>query len=159
MDSRRNIAIAAGTPPGEPARPLWQRWGLRCVALLLVTLLQGPATFVQELAWAGMLVNYTRAGGVVAGVKETFDGEHPCSLCKKAAEIRRGETEPGKDEKSPAQDLRLRHVWTEMMSSHGVALATPKCRILPDVPAGIREWKSDGRGADAPPSPPPEWIG
>lgn len=34
------------------------------------------------MAWAGMLWNYTQAdGSLFSGVKKTFDGEHPCTMC------------------------------------------------------------------------------
>lgn len=38
-----------------------------------------------------MLVSYTRQGGLVRGVVETFDGKHPCKMCAKAAELRKNE--------------------------------------------------------------------
>lgn len=132
--------------------------GIRALALLLVLLMQGPATFVQELAWAGMLVNYTRSQGVMTGVKQTFDGEHPCELCKKAAELRRDENTPQREDK-PMVELRSRHVWAEMLAADSIFLAAPRCRELPDPAAGIRVWYPGGRAADAPPLPPPEWIG
>ena len=37
---------------------------------------------LQTVAWAGMLWNYTQAdGSLLSGVKKTFDGEHPCTMC------------------------------------------------------------------------------
>jgi hypothetical protein len=37
---------------------------------------------LQTVAWAGMLWNYTQANGsLLSGVKKTFDGEHPCTIC------------------------------------------------------------------------------
>ena len=126
--------------------------------MLLVLLMQGPALLVQEIAWAGMLVNYSRSQGIVDGVKRTFDGRHPCSLCKKAADLRRSESAPGQEEK-PLVELRGRLVWAEMLASSGVALPGPRVRDLPDPAAGIRLWKPFGRGADVPPLPPPERIG
>jgi hypothetical protein len=37
---------------------------------------------MQTVAWAGMLWNYTQAeGSLLSGVKKTFDGEHPCTMC------------------------------------------------------------------------------
>jgi len=38
---------------------------------------------VQSVAWARMLVDYSRHASIVVAVKQTFDGEHPCALCKK----------------------------------------------------------------------------
>lgn len=40
---------------------------------------------IQSAAWAGMLVSYSlEKGSVAQGVTETFDGAHPCPLCKLA---------------------------------------------------------------------------
>jgi hypothetical protein len=37
---------------------------------------------LQSVAWAGMLWNYTQTdGSLLTGVKKTFDGEHPCTMC------------------------------------------------------------------------------
>ncbi len=37
---------------------------------------------LQTVAWAGMLWNYTQAdGSLLSGVKKTFDGKHPCTMC------------------------------------------------------------------------------
>jgi hypothetical protein len=37
---------------------------------------------LQSVAWAGMLLSYSRSGSVAAAVEKTFDGDHPCPLCK-----------------------------------------------------------------------------
>jgi hypothetical protein len=38
---------------------------------------------LQTVAWAGMLWNYTQAdGSLLSGVKKTFDGTNPCTMCK-----------------------------------------------------------------------------
>lgn len=37
---------------------------------------------LQSVAWVGMLVSYSRAGSVASAVEKTFDGRHPCPLCK-----------------------------------------------------------------------------
>ena len=38
---------------------------------------------MQTMAWAGMLWNYTQTdGSLLSGVKKTFDGEHPCTMCE-----------------------------------------------------------------------------
>ena len=37
---------------------------------------------LQSVAWVGMLINYSRAGSLTSAVEKTFDGTHPCPLCK-----------------------------------------------------------------------------
>lgn len=37
---------------------------------------------LQAVAWAGMVWNYSQAdGSLLSGVKKTFGGEHPCTMC------------------------------------------------------------------------------
>jgi hypothetical protein len=38
--------------------------------------------FLQSVAWAGMVVTYSRATTLKEGIAKTFDGQHPCKLCK-----------------------------------------------------------------------------
>lgn len=37
---------------------------------------------LQSVAWGGMIVAYSRTDGLTVGVEKTFDGQHPCGLCK-----------------------------------------------------------------------------
>ena len=55
----------------------------RLAAIIAVLVLcGGHLATLQVVAWTGMVVSYSARDGFVAGVKNTFDGEHPCSLCK-----------------------------------------------------------------------------
>jgi len=124
-------------------------------AIALILLMQGPAMLVQEVAWAKMLASYTQERGFKRGVIETFDGDHPCKLCKKAAEIRQQEqpTDPAEKQTPPAQ--RFRFAWAEMIASDLFKVPAPMSRdiALPMIACLARD---SGRGADAPLSPPPE---
>lgn len=51
------------------------------IALMSLVLSLGPAACTQGLAWFGMLLSYVPEQGLVDGLEQTFDGEHPCSLC------------------------------------------------------------------------------
>lgn len=38
---------------------------------------------LQSAAWVGMAVSYSiKAGSLTEGLSETFDGQHPCPMCK-----------------------------------------------------------------------------
>jgi hypothetical protein len=54
--------------------------------LLLATLMVsigGQWVVLQGVAWVGMAVSYSlEEGSVGSGLSKTFDGEHPCPLCK-----------------------------------------------------------------------------
>lgn len=52
---------------------------------LLVISLGGQWALLQSVAWTGMLINYSRDGSIKEAVCKTFDGKHPCCLCKAIA--------------------------------------------------------------------------
>ncbi|MEA3207258.1 MAG: hypothetical protein QOE70_315 [Chthoniobacter sp.] len=37
---------------------------------------------LQSVAWGGMIVEYSRTAKLTVAVEKTFDGRHPCGLCK-----------------------------------------------------------------------------
>jgi hypothetical protein len=49
-----------------------------------------------------MLVSYSAKSGLMQGVEETFDGEHPCSMCKAIKQARESESRRA-DSLAPAQ--------------------------------------------------------
>jgi len=52
------------------------------VAALMVSI-GGQWMVLQGVAWMGMAVSYSiEEGSVASGLSKTFDGEHPCPLCK-----------------------------------------------------------------------------
>jgi hypothetical protein len=125
----------------------------KLLAVALCLLMQGPAMLVQEVAWVNMLVSYTQERGLKRGVIETFDGNHPCELCKKAAELRQQE-QPDAEKQLPAQRQRL--AWAEMVASE--LLKMPVIRGHDISVSMIATTVVDaGKGSDAPDSPPPEW--
>jgi hypothetical protein len=127
----------------------------RLTAIALILLMQGPAMLVQEVAWMKMLVDYTQERGLKRGVIETFDGDHPCKLCKKAAEIRQQEQPQDPAEKQAPPAKRFRFAWAEMIVSN--LLKMPEIAghdiSVPIIACIVRD---SGRSADAPLSPPPE---
>ncbi len=42
----------------------------------------GHWVVLQSYAWAKMAVEYSKTAGFLKGVEKTFDGEHPCDMCK-----------------------------------------------------------------------------
>jgi hypothetical protein len=47
--------------------------------------------FLQSVAWVGMVVNYSQDGSVGQALVKTFDGKHPCALCKAIAKGKKSE--------------------------------------------------------------------
>ena len=60
----------------------------------------GPWAVLQSVAWVGMLHDYTKqTGSIAVAVEQTFDGQHPCALCReiqvaKAKEHKEAPTAP-----------------------------------------------------------------
>ena len=46
---------------------------------------------LQGIAWAKMLVEYSQTDGLRDGIVKTFDGEHPCEMCKSISKGRESE--------------------------------------------------------------------
>ena len=55
--------------------------------------------FFQSLAWVGMVVSYSQNSPLKEALVKTFDGKHPCALCKEIAKGQRSE----KKSESPLQ--------------------------------------------------------
>lgn len=132
-----------------------QTWLLRICAVGLILLMQGPAMLTQEVAWAGMLVTYTRDRGLVRGVVETFDGNHPCPMCAKAAKLQKDEAGENPSERRREETKRFRLAWAEMISSERLRMPAIAGSEI-SVAAIAWAARDGGRGADAPASPPPE---
>lgn len=67
----------------------------RLPKFLLVLALAGSIglhwAFLQSVAWVGMIATYSRSATLGEAVVKTFDGQHPCKLCKKIASGARSE--------------------------------------------------------------------
>jgi hypothetical protein len=58
---------------------------------------------LQSVAWTTMLAANLRSGSLQAAVQQTFDGKHPCCLCKAIANAKQGEKK--NDFPAPVQKL------------------------------------------------------
>lgn len=56
------------------------------ICLVLTLSLGLHWALLQTVAWTGMLVRYSREGSLAEAIAKTFDGRHPCSLCKVVAQ-------------------------------------------------------------------------
>ena len=95
VPARENLSFGKNFGPARPVRlTTTPRAALvlrvRRLSLLLVHLAVVAALAVgsgahwvalQTVAWATMLVDYSREASLIVAVEKTFDGEHPCALC------------------------------------------------------------------------------
>ena len=101
---------------------------------------------LQTVAWAGMLWNYTQSdGSLLSGVKKTFDGEHPCTMCDSI------KTAKEKEQSKPVTLVSTKKIET-FPAPLSAALPPRDCRefafpVCPPVNPGLR--------AEAPPVPVP----
>jgi hypothetical protein len=66
---------------------------LGCIVMTVALFLSvgGHLAVLQGVAWVTMVRDYSRAGSLTQAVEKTFDGHHPCPLCKKIANQRNHE--------------------------------------------------------------------
>ncbi len=48
----------------------------------LIISMGGHWALLQTIAWGNMLVDFSSQSSISEAVEKTFDGEHPCALCK-----------------------------------------------------------------------------
>lgn len=114
------------------------KW-VRCAGhwMLIGTLfvsLGGHLALLQTFAWGNMLMSFSRTASIADAAKKTFDGDHPCPMCKVVRESKKQE------EKKPL-------LKTE--SKMEVALPTPvRLKTQRGVPVAIPVPGYFGRGAE-----------
>ena len=77
---------------------------MKLVVVLTLTLWLGAHwMFLQSVAWVGMVVNYSHDATLTEALSKTFDGQHPCKLCKF---VQQGKTtEKKQDTQKPMKEL------------------------------------------------------
>ena len=56
----------------------FSRW---LVVVTLFLAIGGHWALLQTVAWASMIVDYSRTEALTVAVEKTFDGQHPCAIC------------------------------------------------------------------------------
>jgi hypothetical protein len=70
---------------------VFKRLGQLLVIAALITAIGGHWAALQSLAWTTMLADNLRSGSLSEAVQRTFDGRHPCALCKQIAAGKKSE--------------------------------------------------------------------
>lgn len=81
-------------------------------------------SLLQSAAWVGMIVNYSRQGSLTEAVSKTFDGQHPCPLCKLVSAGK-------KSESKRAAQLDVRKV--DLFAAHATVFRFPPL-LAPELP-------------------------
>src|SRR5436309_11683888 len=101
------------------------------VVWTLICVIGGHWAILQSLAWAGMAINYSQESSFKQALAKTFDGQHPCKICKVVREGKKSErqqtflkvetksdfwlTGPSPMFEAPAPLVIL---WPELLSAH-----------------------------------------
>jgi hypothetical protein len=98
--------------------------------------------FLQSFAWTTMLVNNLASHSLSAALQRTFDGKHPCPLCRAIAQGRKSERKS-----DPLLPLKKFEALNQVFE---LALSPPASFPTVEAPNALLETL-----AHAPPTPPP----
>lgn len=97
-----------------------------------------------------MIVDYSAEQGLAAGIRQTFDGQHPCDLCRS---IERAKHEEDKSPGLVAEKLSLK----ELLPCRAIAASPP--RSIPMAESGyVEPARAQSRCGEAPAPPPPRFF-
>lgn len=71
--------------------PIVRRLGCVMMALALFLVAGGHWAMLQGVAWVSMVHDFSRDASLTLAVEKTFDGKHPCAMCKKIAKAKNSE--------------------------------------------------------------------
>lgn len=126
-----------------------RRLGLICALLAMFTVAGGHWAVLQTVAWAEMLRDYSQRGAsLTAAVEQTFDGQHPCALCR---EIQSGKAREHRENPAVPEAQKVAKV-SACLADSGLprAVRTAEEISFPRAAAPFAP-----RRAEAPPTPPP----
>jgi hypothetical protein len=94
------------------------------MALALFLVAGGHWAMLQGVAWVTMVHDFSRGGSLTQAVEKTFDGKHPCAMCKKIAKAKNSEAS---GEKAPVT-LKIDKKAEVFVKAPGSELPTPVSR-------------------------------
>ncbi len=137
MESRLKVAI------------VFRRLGFLCALLAAFSLAGGHWAALQTVAKATMLYRYAqRDGCLTVAAEETFDGQHPCELCRQIAAAKSREQKETPAAPGLKQDAKAKAVLTE-------TTIPPAPRSAMEVPFPRTAARLGPLHTDQPPTPPP----
>ena len=89
------------------------RAAIRFATVLVLVLSLGLHwALLQSIAWVGMIASYSRVASLAEALSKTFDGKHPCCLCKLIQKGRAEEKQQEQKQKvKPGSKIDLGLVW------------------------------------------------
>jgi hypothetical protein len=111
--------------------PIVRRLGCAMMALSLFLVAGGHWAMLQGVAWVTMVHDFSRGGSLTQAVEKTFDGKHPCAMCKKIAKAKNSEAS---GEKAPVT-VKMDKKAEVFVKAPGSELPTPVSRSFAYGPA------------------------
>lgn len=100
------------TPDAFSLRWAYVRIVVRFLMVLVLVLSLGLHwALLQTVAWTGMIVSYSQGASLKEAISKTFDGKHPCCLCKVIQQGRADEKKQESQQVKPGSKLDLGLVW------------------------------------------------
>ncbi len=124
---------------------MFRKLGQVLLIVALVASVGGHWAVLQSVAWTNMLAGNLRAASVTEAFEKTFDGRHPCRLCKAI-------TAGKKSEKKSELPVPLRKI--ECVAAQPVFVFNPPqdFRLVPAAIFSLPDFSSQ------PPVPPPRQL-
>jgi len=119
------------------------------LAVVLLSLVLGLHwAALQSVAWATMFVERVQRSTVTEALQTTFDGKHPCALCRAVKEGRAAEqSDPAAPSSGGAAGMRLDLVLASAPGGYVASRPSGSPPIAPSLHGLFR--------SDPPPLPPP----
>jgi len=94
------------------------RWIARAVTIFALCCAIGLQWLaLQSIAWTAMIVDYSKNASLCQAIAKTFDGAHPCSLCRVVNKANSTEKKSDLQLLTPKLDL--------ICTKHAITLALP----------------------------------
>ncbi len=128
---------------------MFRKLGLFLAVLALFSIAGGHWAVLQTVAWAEMLHDYSqRTGSVAAAVEQTFDGQHPCALCREIQAAKSGEHKQSPATPAAKDDAKVKARLAE-------AALPPFVPIAQEISFPSTRSVEGPNRAEPPPTPPP----
>jgi hypothetical protein len=107
--------------------------------------LGGHLAILQSFAWVTMVAGYSQTGPLKEALIKTFDGKHPCAICKFVAKEKKSEQ---KQETS------------KLLTKLDFFLASAQVSVYPPDPEPLRSapFRAADPRSEMPPTPPPRSL-
>lgn len=112
------------------------------IVFALVCAIGGHWAILQSVAWVGMVMNYSQSFPLQEALVKTFDGKHPCKICKVVQAGRSAEKKPESLKVETKLDFFL-------VSKQVIFLLTPQ------APFQMANISLMPARSESPPTPPP----